>query len=439
MSSLLSHRFGHALRVAPSDARHLLLFSAHSDLRIRVVADPATFTSRHGNLPCAHWHGAREGWNLALPGSLPAPGVGFLPEPLITCDEAGMTIGYDILGLAFWMLTRHEELTPAETDRHGRFPASASHAFRHGYLERPIVDEWLHLLGAAMRRLWPGAPIRPPDFSMQVSHDVDWPSRYGFSSFGQFVRTMTSDLLYQRDFLQGLTAPLIWAGTHTRLRRGDPANTFEWLMDVSERHDLKSAFYFICGRTDAGMDAPYDPEHPAIRALMRRIHERGHEIGLHPSYHTYRDPETLVKEAQRLRRVCAEEGIVQHEWGGRMHILRWETPTTLHAWERARMSYDSTLGYADRPGFRCGTCHQYQAFDPLEDSALSLQIRPLIAMECTVVAPRYLGLGTGESARKKFLQLKLACQAVAGSFTLLWHNSELETAAKRRLYASLLE
>src|SRR5690606_38702305 len=112
---------------------------------------------------------------------------------------------------------------------------------------------------------------------------------------------------------------------------------------------------------------------------------------------------------------------------------------TLYGWELAQMDYDSSLGYADRPGFRCGTCHEYPAFDPACNMSLNLRIRPLIAMDVTVLGANHLGLGASNAAREKFLQLKRACQAVKGDFTLLWHNSELETPERRALYASLFE
>lgn len=238
--------------------------------------------------------------------------------------------------------------------------------------------------------------------------------------------------------IRALLASWVRLNNKTALHPADPANTFDWIMDVSEQHGLKSAFYFICGRTDASKDADYELEHPAIRELMRRIHARGHEIGLHPSYNSYQSPPTVLNEATRLRRVAHEEGIAQAEWGGRMHFLRWEHPTTLQAWNQAGMTYDSTLSYADRPGFRCGTCFEYPAFDPVAGQALKLRIRPLIAMECTVMAPRYMGLGTGEAALNKFRELRRACQAVGGCFTLLWHNSQFDSKAKRTLYEAVL-
>lgn len=439
LEELLFERFGHKFLLrheqrsavvvecldAPGGA---ILFDALQD----------DFWRAGGELPCCKWNPEAEGWTAAVPGMLPAPGASRLSAPLIERSATGFAIHYDILGMTYWMLTRQEEVGRTDLDEHGRFPATSSHSFQHGYLERPIVDEWLRILGQVIQRLWPQLPLKRHDFSMKVSHDVDRPSRYGFRSAGSLLRAVGGDVLRRGDFSGVVRGPWIRLNSRRHLHRADPYNTFDWLMDMSERHGLNSAFYFICGRTDPARDADYEPESAPIRDLMRRIHQRGHEIGLHPSYGTYRKPEAIAAEAERLKRICAEEGIKQDQWGGRMHYLRWETPATLQGWEQAAMSYDSSLSYADRPGFRCGTCFEYPAYDPVQKSRLSLRLRPLIAMEGTVMASAYLGLGCSEEAFAKFQQLKGACMAVDGCFTLLWHNSEICDDGRKGLYQRLL-
>ncbi len=173
---------------------------------------------------------------------------------------------------------------------------------------------------------------------------------------------------------------------------------------------------------------------------MRRIHhrQRGHEIGLHSSSNTSHNPSAIASEAARLQRIATEEGIQQPEWGGRMHFLRWQWPTTAHGWEQAGFHYDSTLSYADRPGFRCGTCYAYPMFDPVAQRQLQLIQRPLIVMECSVIAKRYLGLDYGPAALALIQQLQQRCRAVGGQFTLLWHNSHFTRAEDRELYRETL-
>lgn len=438
LQTVLYERFGHVfdLQLEPS-GDNLKLQLPTNDCYITLVLDGYTFTRADSNLPCTVWNAINENWRPALPNNLPAPGASQLPSPLITAHESGFHIGYDILGLTYWMLTRQEEVGRTDLDNHQRFPAVNSHAYKHEYLERPIVDEWLHILGQVIQRTWPNIKLKEHKFSMKVSHDVDRPSRYGFTTVKGLVRAMAGDVLKRGDIKSAVLAPWIRLNTRNTLHPLDPFNTFNWLMDLSEQHNLTSAFYFICGHTSS-MDADYEPEHPAIRSLIREIHRRGHEIGLHPSYGTYQKPQLIAHEADRLRSILAEENIQQDAIGGRMHYLRWEHPTTMNAWADAGMAYDSTLSYADRPGFRCGTCYEYPAFDPGSQESFNLRIRPLTVMECSITAPQYLNFGTGDNAKEKFALFKNNCRLVNGDFTLLWHNSEFTEKSMIELYKDII-
>lgn len=438
LEAIMNERFGHRFALTKSGCTLSLRLPRHEGA-ILFGLPQAIFHKSHSDFQCGAWDGTAEGWEMVLGRAIPAPGEANLRYPLIERTEDGYMIHYDVLGLTYWMLSRLEEVDRTDVDEHDRFPAVSSHAFKHDYLERPIVDEWMHVLGQVIQRQWPELKLKQHQFSVKVSHDVDYPTRYGFRNAIGLVRGMVGDALKRHDLKNALIAPWVRTNSRRRLHPADPVNTFEWIMSQSERRGLTSAFYFICGRTNPAKDADYEPEHPAIRNLMQRIHQRGHEIGLHPSFNTYRNPQAIVTEAKRLRDIMDEEGIHQQGFGGRMHFLRWQHPTTMFGWEQAGLTYDSTLGYADRPGFRCGTCYEYPAFDPVQNAALQLRIRPLIAMECTVIADRYMGLGAGDAALAKFVELKDVCRRVGGCFTLLWHNSELSHVAYQDLYTRVLD
>ena len=376
-------------------------------------------------LPCSYWDAKNEGWETVLGKALPVPGLNFIPLPLIEKGNRCHIIHFDIIGLTYWMLARIEEIGRTDLDAHQRLLSTSSHAFKKGYLERPIVDEWLHILGQVIQRQWPSLELKKHLFDMKVSHDVDNPSCFGFLNFNQLIRNMGHYAIKKRDFNSALRASWVRINTKKQLHNADPYNTFDWIMDLSNQQGFTSAFYFICGNTDPH-DADYRIEHPAIRSLMWKIHQRGHEIGLHPSYGSYNKPQIISSEANHLFQVCAQEGIKQRGWGARMHYLRWQHPATLRALAEAGINYDSSLGFADYAGFRCGTCFEYPGFDPVEQVSLPIRIRPLIAMETTIMSDRYMGLGTGVEALKKFINLKNACRSLGGTFTLLWHNSAIK-------------
>lgn len=438
LTAILKERFGLTFTLAYRD--HALVMQLAGQQGEIVFNQPNTaFLQASTNAPCTSWNAEAEGYTAPIANELPAPCASALPSPLIAVnkEQNQVSIAYDILGLTYWMLNRIEEIGSTELDNHGRFPATSSHAYKHDYLERPIVDEWLNILGQVVQKVWPTVELKKHQFSMKVSHDVDSPSVYSFSSWPRTMKVMAGHLLKRRNIKAFLQAPYIKLTTGKQLHQQDPHNTFDWLMDISEENNLTSAFYFICGRT-SNMDADYEPEHPLIQKLMQRMHKRGHEIGLHPSYGTYQPPELIKHEADRLRAACKFAGVQQKQFGGRMHYLRWEHPTTLQAWEDAGMAYDSTLSYADRPGFRCGTCFEYPAFNPSTQQQLKIRIRPLIAMECTIIAERYMGLGYGQAALDKFTDLKDKCRKVNGCFTLLWHNSHFLNKADFEIYEKVL-
>ena len=367
LERILIERFSEELRLLPSVDGDVFLVMMGSQSKITIDCRSDIFLVQNSNdLPCAWWDLDHQKWSLLGRDNLPAPGYDVLPQPLIEEDGFGFRVHFDILGLIYWMLNRIEEVGSEKLDEHQRFSSLSSHAYRNNYLDRPIVDEWLEVLGQVIRRTWPSIEIKRHNFSIMVSHDVDVPSCYAFvNSFKRIIWHMGGDLFRRHNPLSAFFGPWIYIRSKKKLHPWDSMNTFNWIMEQSEAHSLRSAFYFICGRTNKSYDADYEIGAPAMRQLLCEINSRGHEIGLHPSYETFRDSEALVSEAQYLRQICSEEGIDQDILGGRMHVLRWAHPMTLYGLERAGLTYDSTLSYADHAGFRCGTCHQYQAFDPV--------------------------------------------------------------------------
>ena len=66
-------------------------------------------------------------------------------------SDSGIRLGVDVLGSAFFMLTRYEELVRSERDPRDRFPATMSLAYRERFLDRPIVNEYAEILWALKR------------------------------------------------------------------------------------------------------------------------------------------------------------------------------------------------------------------------------------------------------------------------------------------------
>jgi uncharacterized protein DUF7033 len=358
-------------------------------------------------------------------------------SPACSTTTNAIDIGLDIFGAAFFLLTRYEEAIKPDRDAHDRFPAVASVTYQERVLHRPLVDEYVELLWHCMHRLWPRLERKQSTFRTVVTCDVDSPLTCWARRPGLTLRKCAGDLLRRRSVEQARASLRLFRDHRAQRYERDPLFTFNSMHEACEAAGLRSTFYFIADHTAAEYDGCYSLEEDVIRQLVRSLHERGHEIGLHGSYHSFRDPAQLQREAQRLSRLLVAANAPQAGFGGRQHYLRW-APETAAYLQLAGLQHDSTLGFADAPGFRCGTCHQYPLYDLVQRRALSLVERPLIAMEQSVFSPKYAGLGHTAAALDAMLALKRTCRAYGGEFVFLWHNSSLTTPLDREFYRTLL-
>jgi len=216
----------------------------------------------------------------------------------------------------------------------------------------------------------------------------------------------------------------------------DPYNTFDFLMDTSERHGLRSTFFFLAGPTAAGIDGTYALSDPPIADLLRRVNERGHEVGLHASYDSFRSAERIELELDGLRAACRGVGFEQSSWGVRQHYLRFEAPITWRSQAAAGLAYDATVGFADANGFRAGTCREYPVFDLDDRRRLDLWERPLTFMDA---ASREFLAGDLDDAAERARALVGTCRRHQGGAVLLYHNSSLPSARQRDHYRTLIE
>lgn len=383
-------------------------------------------TPRKSYTPPAELGFAREYSVPAIFGGRPHAGTG------------DFAIDFDLFGSAFFLLTRYEEVAVHTRDQHGRFQAKDSVMFKAGVLDRPLVDEYTAILRRAIEALWPGTPFKRHEFKIVPTHDVDVPYDYLFVPAWRAVRRAGARLVRERSLTRARETLADWRSVRNGNDASDPYySALVRMMEMNEKAELQGRFYFIAGHTSAE-DGDYDIEHPRIRKLLRTVHERGHAIGLHPSYGTLGKVDLLRAEVDRLRRVCGEEGISLPQLSVRSHYLRWDSRHSFRDFDSVGFDYDSTLTFAEHAGFRCGTCREYSVFDIGSGVTLRMREQPLVAMECSILQSYYQGLNFNE-ASAYFAKLKQRCQEMNGQYIFLWHNSRFPTAEDWELYRQQVE
>ena len=367
-------------------------------------------------------------------------------EAWVRRSEGLIETNIDIIASSFFKLSRYEEVVLDAKDEHDRFPASAGLAFREDFMERPIVNEYIELLGSWIQSLRPDLGRKPlwpegKEFAMCLTYDVDTIQMYRLSFMARaaldrirlFLMPRTKQKTKQIN--SGAEARLSslrrigvkdalhlmydWTKVMLKLKR-DPHDTFDYMLDLERQYGFKSSFYFMAGG-NSSFDNRYTIAEPRARKLVRQIEARGNEIGLHGSYNSYDSLKQMAQEKARLDTIVARK-----RYGCRQHYLRWRVPDTWRLQQQVGLLYDTTLSFADHAGFRCGICLPFKPFDIVENRELDIWEVPLIVQEVTLKGANYQNLSP-EEAYREVVKLIQAAKKLHGVFVLLWHNSSFDS------------
>jgi hypothetical protein len=325
-------------------------------------------------------------------------------EREITIGPRVIKCGHDIFASVFFMLTRWEEAVIKKYDFLERFLASESLAVKHNFLHRPVVNEWIEMLANMITHFFPGAHIKKKQsYEIIFTHDID------------FLNAPVTLREFAKDIIKRKSISAFYRRAQYLVLRQNPHNLFDYFMDVSEKHNTVSRFNFMTGHNVTGKDGEGYIDTPLYKVVLRRIKERGHIIGFHPSLNSYNNPEMFKKEKRIL------ESDVGHEVvEGRQHALRFKMPDTWKMWEDAGMHLDSTLGYSAREGFRCGTGCIFSTFDVVSRKPLKLKEMPMVVMDTTLHVNRKIGLQQSADIVRQYL---FCGQRFDMPVTLLFHNA----------------
>lgn len=347
-------------------------------------------------------------------------GDGNIGSPVVRTGNMIET-NVDIIASSLFMLSRYEEILLDERDRYDRFPATASIAYKEGFLTRPIVNEYIDLLwewidsfdlACNRKELWNGR-----DFAACLTHDIDTVKRW-------HVRSICSEALNFGFITFKKRKPLIAMRRMVKncisvLSPGDPYWNFDRTMALEEHYGFSSSFYFFGGGNHRS-DAPYSIHDSQISRLLSKIQDRGHEIGLHGSFDSYNNLEMLRNEKENLEIVAGEIFSI------RQHYLRFDAQKTFAIHEKLGIKCDVTLGFAAHEGFRAGICLPFHPYNLEEDRPFDVLEIPLTIMDGTLSDAKYRGLHA-EEAWQSVKSLLETVKRHRGCIVLLWHNTHLDT------------
>jgi hypothetical protein len=333
--------------------------------------------------------------------------------PKIEEDNGVVTFETDIIGASFFLLTRMEEvLKNFEKDEHGRFPDKECYLIQHNLQTRPIINEYIDVLKTIIEKQTGNKMSFELEYNVAVSHDID--EIFQLFPLNNLIRTIAADIVYRRSLVLAFRSFIVFIRSIFN-KKNDPFYTFDYLMDVSDRHNLLSEFYFIPGKKGE-TDYRYAIKSKRLKTIISSILTRGHIVGIHPSYTTFKNAQQLSLEVKRLNEVSGQKTSC-----GRQHFLRFSVPETWQAWESLGLKKDSSVGFIDHVGFKTGICYKHKVFDIFQRRTLGLINHPLTVMEVALKRDEI----SPEKFKDEVVKLAKTTAQYNGDFMLLWHNNNL--------------
>ncbi|MBK9177298.1 MAG: polysaccharide deacetylase family protein [Flavobacteriales bacterium] len=339
------------------------------------------------------------------------------PDPLVVDVEGipalfpvqGGDLTFDPIAATFFLLARVEEWSTLPLDDHGRPLSDSLHAARHGYLHRPVVDEWALLIADRWRAIDSRVPSVKRAYDQVATVDLD----NGFKYLGRPTwRTMGSGT---RDLLRGDWEAVRERGRVLRGRSPDPYLLDDEVLGAFKASAARS-IAFVLAADRGEWDHAVPVEEPAYAGYLQSLATRL-EIGVHPSYQSSEVEGMTQGECARLGRILDRDVHLS-----RQHFLRFSTPGTFRTAVQLGIREEHSMGLHDRLGFRAGTCTPYAWYDLERDAPTSLIIHPFAVMDNTLRDK--LGL-TPDQAVEEARVIIEAVRRVRGTFTGLWHESFL--------------
>ncbi|EGG99895.1 Transketolase [gamma proteobacterium IMCC2047] len=209
-------------------------------------------------------------------------------------------IGIDVFGASFFMLSLYEEAVKPHRDQLGRFPVAQSLAYQEKFLSRPIINEYIELLWFTISRVFTGFTRKDRQFRFFATQDVD-NAFFSRKKIGlKAIRLLIGDITKRRSALLAVKRSLCCILPEYLAQRFDPYNTFDFFINALEAYGLKGAFFFIPGATQEAAKIHCDINESRALAVVKRIASKGHELGIHPYYGSYKDKDKLNHEKKYL-------------------------------------------------------------------------------------------------------------------------------------------
>lgn len=325
---------------------------------------------------------------------------------------------FDIFAASFYLLSRYEEYLPHVKDALGRFPFSESLAWKHGFLDQPVVDLWAHQFWAHLKQDFPKLHRSKRTGKNIIVVESKRPFEFLYRGFSRTVIGFLSDL-YKLRF-----GRLIWRTQVLLGLRKDPYDTFKWIIKLSKSSKAEVILFFLLGEGYTYRET-LKTTRKGFVDLIKFVADYL-EVGIILSYHWLADLPQLISEKQQLESYTHRE--VDSSFNDRQRV---KLPEVYRNLVEAEISRDYSMYYFNQFGFRAGTCTPFLFYDLEYEVKTPLVLMPVVGK---TLALQNNGSGTIE---KTFGAIHSRVKEVEGHFIMVFSNRDFEPTKHNKIWRYL--
>ncbi len=257
---------------------------------------------------------------------------------------------FDIFAASFYLLSRYEEYLPHVKDTYGRFIAQDSIAFKHGFLQQPVIDIWAYKFKAVLQKHFLEYKFTSRHYS--INPVIDVPMAYLFKNKG-VLRTIGGAF---NDLLKFLPKQLYHRALVLLNLKKDPYDTFNWLINKQKECRNKFLIFFLVGDYTT-YDKNINLNKKEFVSLIKTMADYC-KVGLKASYFALENIDILKKEKHHIETIINTNLKISRNSFSKLNL-----PSLYRNLITLEIKEDYTMGYTDKIGFRAGTCTPFLFYD----------------------------------------------------------------------------
>lgn len=327
-------------------------------------------------------------------------------------------IPFDIFAASFYLLSRYEEYLPHVKDELGRFPYTESLAWKHGFLNQPVVDQWAGIFWGRLSLVFPEIERKKRTTENIIAIESKRPFEFLYRGFSRTVVGFISDL-YKLRF-----GRLIWRTQVLLGLRKDPYDTFKWIIKLSKLSQARIILFFLLGEGYTFRETLKTTRRGYVN-LVKLVADYL-EVGLILSYHWLSDLPQLLNEKQQLESYTRR--VLTSSFNDRQRV---KLPEVYRNLVEAEISMDYSMYYFDQFGFRAGTCTPFLFYDLEYEIKTPLELMPVVGKTLALYgnAPGLI--------EKTFGSFYSSVESVGGHFIMVFSNRDFEPTKDNKIWRYL--